>query len=366
MARRWAARWSRSATAWSISTSSPPRSSSRPPSRSIPSPQWSSARSSGHASGRAAAPSWPALGRRSSSEVSDQPSAPNKAGPNDYLGRCREVISDPLNLLIERVPEAGAVEGDEVYLHNGHLVPWNGAGAYYGSFSQLLILNRGVHEPLEEYVFQELLKTLPEAPRMIELGAYWSHYSMWLKKVRPAATTIMVEADPNNLEVGRANFARNGYEGEFITAMVARCRWELDRFVRARRLEHIDILHVDIQGYELQFLKGARGALSKQLVDYVFISTHSQDIHRNVVSELLGLNYRVEVSSDYDHETTSFDGFVFASSLVARQIFNGFRFIGRAQISGSSAAQLVDAMLDTRKHTRGCPAKEWRAADAPS
>ena len=46
-----------------------------------------------------------------------------------------------------------------------------GADAYYGQFSQLLVLNRGVHEPLKEYVFQELLKNLPKTPLMIELGA---------------------------------------------------------------------------------------------------------------------------------------------------------------------------------------------------
>jgi hypothetical protein len=40
------------------------------------------------------------------------------------------------------------------------------------------VLNRGVHEPLEEFVFQEVLKRLPEACAMIELGAYWGHYSM--------------------------------------------------------------------------------------------------------------------------------------------------------------------------------------------
>ena len=81
---------------------------------------------------------------------------------DDILGRFREVISDPLNLLIHRVPLAGLVEKNEVYLHNGNIVPLDGAGAYYGQFIQLLVLNRGVHEPLEEYAFQELLKNLPK------------------------------------------------------------------------------------------------------------------------------------------------------------------------------------------------------------
>ena len=118
---------------------------------------------------------------------------PPKAAPEDLLGRFREVISDPVNLLIERVPMAGVVEGNHVYLHNGNRVPVAGSGTYYGPFSQLLVINRGVHEPLEEYVFQLVLRSLREAPVMLELGAYWGHYSMWLKKVRPGSTVILVE-----------------------------------------------------------------------------------------------------------------------------------------------------------------------------
>jgi len=100
---------------------------------------------------------------------------PPKASSDDLLGRFREIVSDPINLLIERVPDAGIVEGGLVVLHNGNRVPFSGAGAYYEGFSDILVINRGVHEPLEEFVFQELLKALPERPSMIELGAYWAH-----------------------------------------------------------------------------------------------------------------------------------------------------------------------------------------------
>ena len=52
---------------------------------------------------------------------------------------------------------------------------------------------------------------MPEAPVMIELGAYWAHYSMWLKSVRPQARVVMVEPDREHIAVGGANFQRNGY-----------------------------------------------------------------------------------------------------------------------------------------------------------
>src|ERR1700721_4435320 len=136
-----------------------------------------------------------------------------KAAASDFLGRFREIISDPLNLLIERVPLAGFVDGNLVYLHNGLRVPIAGPGAYYGPFSELLVINRGVHEPLEEFVFQEVLKRLPDDPSMIELGAYWGHYSMGFKKERPNGEVILFEPEPGCLKAGQDNFARNGFQG---------------------------------------------------------------------------------------------------------------------------------------------------------
>jgi hypothetical protein len=283
--------------------------------------------------------------------MSDSVPSPPKADMTDVFGRFREVISDPLNLLIERVPLAGFVEGSEVYLHNGNRVPVSGAAAYYGVFAQLLVLNRGVHEPLEEYVFQELLKKLPTSPLMIELGAYWAHYSMWLKKARPAASAIMVEPDPNNLAAGRANFLRNGFDGEFIQAEVAKGRWELDRFLNSRSIPHLDILHVDIQGFEADFLEGARAALGHATVDYLFVSTHSQALHQLVASQLAGYGYRLEVSSDFDNDSTSFDGFVFAVSPLAKRIFSEFTHVGRTKIAAMGADDLLKAIVQTRQRT---------------
>jgi hypothetical protein len=283
--------------------------------------------------------------------MSDGLVSPPKAESGDFLGRFREVISDPLNLLIERVPKAGVVEANDVYLHNGNRVPISGPDAYYGPFSQVLVINRGVHEPLEEYVFQEALKLLPAPPLMIELGAYWAHYSMWLMKARPNATAIMVEPDQNNLMAGRNNFSRNGFKGEFIQAAVGMGRWELDPFLKSRNISHLDILHVDIQGHEAELLAGAGAALGKKAADYLFVSTHSQMLHQRVVDELRRFDYRVEVSSDFDNETTSFDGFVFASSPQAKQVFSQFPYIGRAKINTSSALHLMDALQKVRECT---------------
>src|SRR5204863_9554156 len=122
-----------------------------------------------------------------------------------------------------------------------------------------------------------------------------------------------------------------GLSGEFIQAPMCKGHWELDRFIKSRSISAVDILHVDLDGYEAELLDGARDTLGKALVDYLFVSTHSQALHQRITSELVGFGYRIEVSSDFDNDTTSYDGFVFAASPQAKPIFSGFTHIGRTK-----------------------------------
>ena len=281
----------------------------------------------------------------------DAPMPPAKA--RDIPGRFREIVSDPLNLLIHRIPAAGVVEDGLVTLHNGVRVPAEGSGAYYGDFSQILVINRGVHEPLEEYVFQEMLRCMPKRPLMLELGAYWGHYSMWLKSVRPKARVILVEPETKSLKAGKANFERNRVAGEFIQAMVGTGQFEVDRFLQEQGIERLDVLHSDIQGFEVQMLDGAAGCLSRHGADYVFVSTHGTKLHRQVLAHLRGHGYRVEVSSDVATETTSFDGLVFATSPKIAPLLPGFQPLGREEISLSGSADLVRYLREILVQKRG-------------
>jgi hypothetical protein len=265
-----------------------------------------------------------------------------RAHAHDNFGRFREIISDPLNLLIERVPEAGYVEDGIVTLHNGVKVPFSGAQAYYEGFSSVFIFNRGVHEPLEEFVFQRLLGKLPTDSLMIELGAYWGHYSMWFKKTIPSGRVVLVEPDSNNLKVGKANFLSNGLEGDFINSFVGLSHFAVDKFFEAQNIQKLHLLHSDIQGYELEMLDGAASSLRDEKLDYVFISTHTQNLHEEVIDRLGKYNYRVEVASGYDGETTSFDGLVFASSKRLEPVFEDFKPMGRLEILKSNRVERVD------------------------
>lgn len=266
----------------------------------------------------------------------------NKAAGNDFLGRYREIVSDPLNVFIQRCPDAGFTKGDNVVLHNGIKVPYKGEYSYYDNFSDILVINRGVHEPLEEFVFQQVLKEIKTAePIMLELGAYWGHYSLWLNKIYPKAELYLVEPETINIEAGKHNFALNDVNGEFIKAFVGEGAFSVDEFLQKNSLQELTILHSDIQGYELEMLADSKETLQNKRVDYVFVSTHSQTLHSKVISTLEDYGYRVEVSSDFEFHTTSFDGFIFASNPNVSLVFSDFKPLGRESINLLSPVELT-------------------------
>jgi hypothetical protein len=201
--------------------------------------------------------------------------------------RTKQVLACPDNAYIKRVPEAGEIHGDFQIMHNGLKVL---LGSYYGKDSALLLKkNRGVHEPQEERIFQEVLRQIPPGSAMIELGAYWGYYSMWFCKEVPNARAYLVEPVEQNLEFGKKNFAANGLAfAAFTQAWVGEKSGVaddgqpvvgVDDLVAAQKLEHIAILHSDIQGFELEMLKGAKKNLSAGRISYCFISTHTVELH---------------------------------------------------------------------------------------
>jgi hypothetical protein len=246
-----------------------------------------------------------------------------KAAASDFLGRFREVVSDPNNRRIPRVTLAGFVGQDErsgdpyVVMHNGIRVLL-GKDAYYDAYSQLLIINRGVHEPQEEYAFGEVLKCCDPRLPMFELGSYWAFYSLWYLREFPSAAAFLCEPDAARLESGRRNFALNGAKGEFIHQGIGPGGFDLPGFVARRGIDRIGLLHVDIEGAEGYLLPQIAPLLDEQRVDHLFLSTHSQALHVSSIERLRSAGYRIIGAADFDNDTFACDGLVVAASARSR------------------------------------------------
>jgi hypothetical protein len=76
-------------------------------------------------------------------------------------------------------------------MHNGIKVYTD---SHYGDFNVKIIEKlKGVHEPQEEKVFYEVLKSINEGGKMLELGAFWAYYSLLFNKEVKNAQIFLVE-----------------------------------------------------------------------------------------------------------------------------------------------------------------------------
>jgi len=242
---------------------------------------------------------------------------------------------------IPKVKNAGSIErvkGVEVQvLHNGIVVEKDG---YVGPWMTKIIHElKGHHEPQEEVAFYEVLKRLHEGSTMIELGSYWAYYSLWFNKSIKDARNICCEPDPKNRKLGERNAALNGVHGvEFISAAAGSRHGEkvkisldsdatqevevqvasIDGLVAEKKLKKIDILHLDVQGVELDVLEGARESIEDGRIRFIFVSTHHYIFSKSAKTHIDCLNFIKSlgghiISSHTVPESFSGDGLIVAS-----------------------------------------------------
>lgn len=264
---------------------------------------------------------------------------------------------------IPKVPDAGEVtERDGVpvqVMHNGIVV----REACYGGpwMTEIIRELRGHHEPQEELAFHTVLERLasdtPE-PTMVELGSFWAYYSLWAKHVIPATRLVLVEPDAANLEVGQRNLELNGLEaGVTLHAAIGRDHdttatviWEsdglrhknrqisIDGLMRECRLERVDLLVCDVQGAEVDALRGAARALAERRIRFLVVSTHHYKISRDPLTHqrCLQLLQDAGVHIIAEHsvpESCSGDGLIVASTDSRDRDLHAPITIGRARDS---------------------------------
>lgn len=221
------------------------------------------------------------------------------------------------NTRLIHVPDAGKVTDTYQLMHNGIKIT---LGSYYDyGNTHLLIENKGVHEPQEEFAFAKILPHIPAGGAMLELGSYWAFYSMWFARQVSQARCIMVEPDPHKMNFGQLNFKLNGLHGTFDLGYISDTtdmrksipNYSVDFLLKKHNLDHLAVLHSDIQGFELKMLEGAKAALSREAIDYLFISTHTDDLHRDCMDRLQKFGYRIVCEANLE-QTYSVDGLIVA------------------------------------------------------
>ena len=246
--------------------------------------------------------------------------------------RCRDAD------VLPKVANAGAVirmaDGTAVQImHNGVKVL---AGAYYGDWMQELITrSRGHHEPQEELLFTEVLRHIPGEASMIELGGFWSFYSIWFLTRDGRRRSFVVEADPSHLEVGRINARLNDCTPVFIHAFAgghaappAPFQTEASGVIELpcvsvaslladHGIARLDLLHCDAQGVELAVVESCLELAAAGRLDWLIVSTHAYHIskdpltHQRCLAVLRQAGATILVEHDV-HESFSGDGLIVA------------------------------------------------------
>lgn len=220
-----------------------------------------------------------------------------------------------------------SIDGSRYQLmHNGiKVIP----DSYYGDWMTVLIqLLQGHHEPQEEKVFYDVLQSLPSEAVMIELGSFWGYYSLWFQKEVPCAKNYLIEPDYKNLLIGKDHFLSNNCVGDFTHAMIGShstensffTNWNyetsivrqisIDDFVKEKGIPFIHLLHSDIQGSEIDMLKGCKQLIQEKRIGYFFISTH-RGTHTKCLEAFKNTGYEILLSITRE-ESFAADGLIIA------------------------------------------------------
>ena len=149
----------------------------------------------------------------------------------------------------------------------------------------------------------------------------------------------MVEPEAERLAAGQGNFEANGFSGHFLQDFVGRGRFEVDIWMDSAGIDRLDLLHADVQGWEVEMLEGCARGLAAGRIGRLFISTHSQALHAQVEAILTESGYRIELSSDFALHTSAYDGLICAAHPAETALFEqAFEPLSRSEIALASAA----------------------------
>ena len=248
--------------------------------------------------------------------------------PTYQLQRALGTISADDCDSIAKVPLAGEIFDDEdvsyQLMHNGVKIMTH---SYYDVqwLTDVIYGLKGHHEPQEEQVFHEVLKYMPENATMLELGSYWGYYSLWFaQEIKGNVRNYLVEPDVRRLEIGRKNFElnqktgifRRGYVGVFSDTghycpdITGAEYISIDSFMEQEGIDHVNLLHADVQGGEYGMLLSCIEHLKD--IDYFVISTHDYWVYHLPCLNFLEAHGYVILAEHTPQESCSCDGLIVA------------------------------------------------------
>lgn len=207
-------------------------------------------------------------------------------------------------------------------------------------------------------IFSKILKNIKnkDNPVMIEIGSFWAVWSLLFRQKFITGKNILIELGKRPLYVGVRNFLNNNfdckyYHGGFniessgtfnnklsdieydpvlepginIDELILKDtelnlkfkdlnltgnNLEFDKIYKDNELDLIDLLHMDIQGSELLFIKDIIEYLNSKKILNIIIATHSEQIHQEIVKVLNDNSYKIEINEGYG--TIGGDGYIYA------------------------------------------------------
>ena len=173
---------------------------------------------------------------------------------------------------------------------------------------------------------QVLDKVENQAPTMIEVGSFWAWWSLMFRKRYGKGKSVLIEYAKTQLTCGEKNFELNKYDYISYHAGMAISHTtqkgvndlgndiSLSQIVKENKISTVDVLHMDIQGSELEALKSMSGFLKNRTIRQIVVGTHNHlvghDIHQNVIEYLKKYKYKLVKSIKNPTE----DGYIHASA----------------------------------------------------
>lgn len=263
----------------------------------------------------------------------------------DTLERTLMTISCADCAKIPKVIDAGrcldTADGPVQIMHNGLKVV---AGGYHGDWmAHIIRALRGHHEPQEELLFDTVVNYSRHNSIFVELGAFWSYYSLWFLNSVPGSRAICIEPDAANLNVGVRNAALNkldtriefhnagvggvakeqhGVWCESMNAEAILPCYDMNAVLALSADQTIEVLHIDVQGAELPFLQSMPSAVAKGAIRFLVVSTHHSSIsgskttHGDCLAMIETMGGAILAEHDVQ-ESFSGDGLIVASFLAA-------------------------------------------------